>query len=456
MPADRTLHLGLMFWATGTHPAGWRHPGAQADAAYDIELIQEVSRTVERAKFDFVFLGDRLASDPALQHSNPAQISRLEPFVTAAAIAAATSRIGIVVTANPTYSDPYGIARQLASLDHLSAGRAAWNLVTGADAAAALNFGREAHWGTGKRYDWAEETLQVVRALWDSAPDPAGDPGRPIRHRGAYFSVDGPLEIARPPQGQVVLLNAGTSDRSRELGAREADMVFAGPQPTLSARRDFYADIKARAARYGRAGEVTVLPGLTTVVAPTTEEAVTRYDQLNSLWVLAPEEELGELIRAGGIGEGYRHNRTSAGRLFGVDMRDRDLTETVPAAELAEISEEAQRRLAEITRLTRRTLTGSDRITYGDLVHAAPTQLAHTVVGNPDEVADMIQEWFEGRLADGFNIYPTHVPGAVSDFVDLVVPELQRRGLFRKDYHGTTLRDHLGLPVPPRWSAAGD
>lgn len=452
MSVQRTLHLGLMFWATGTHAAGWRHPDAQADAAYDIELLQEVSRAVERAKFDFVFLGDRLAIDPALQYSNPAQISRLEPFTTAAAIAAATTHIGIVVTANPTYSDPYGIARLLASLDQLSGGRAAWNLVTGADSAAALNFGREAYWDTEKRYDWAEETLQVVRALWDSAPDLDGTGGRPIHHRGAYFSVDGPLDVCRPPQGQVVLLNAGTSDRSRALGAREADMVFAGPQPTLAARREFYADIQTRAARYGRVDHVTVLPGLTPIVAPTTEEAVARYDQLNSLLMLAPEEEVGELVRAGGIGEGYRHNRTSASRLFGVDLRRYDLAAEVPAETLAAVSEEGRRRLAEITRLTRRTANGPNRITYGDLVHATPTQLAHTVVGNPYEVADVIQEWFEERLADGFNIYPSQVPGSVTDFVELVVPELQRRGIFRKDYPGTTLRDRLGLPVSPRRS----
>ncbi|WP_346775884.1 LLM class flavin-dependent oxidoreductase [Micromonospora sp. HNM0581] len=439
----RMMHLGLMFWATGTHPAGWRHPSARADAAYDIALIQQVSQAAERARLDFIFLGDRLASDPTLQHSNPAQISRLEPFVAATAIAAATERIGIVVTANPTYSDPYGIARLLASLDHVSGGRAAWNLVTGADPAAAGNFGRTEHWPTDRRYDWAEETLVVVRALWDS------EPGRPVRHRGTYFSVDGPLDVGRPPQGQVVLLNAGTSDRARELSASAADVVFAGPQPDLEARAEFYADIKARAARHGRADDVTILPGLIVVVAPTTREAVARYDALNALLPLDPEREPGTQVRAGGLGEGLRHNRGSAARLFGIGIPD-DLSAAVPAAELAAVAPEARQRLADITRLTRRTATGPDRITYADLVHACPTQPAHTVVGSPTEVADMMQDWFERGLADGFNVYPSTVPGSVTDFTELVVPELQRRGLFRTEYAGTMLRDHLGLPVPAR------
>nr|AVW82899.1 putative monooxygenase [Nocardia interforma ATCC 21072] len=443
MPAERELHLGLMFWATGTHQAGWRHPDASPDAAYDVGLIQEVSRTAERAKLDFVFLGDRLACDPSLQHSNPAQISRLEPFAAATAIAAATTHIGVVVTANPTYSDPYGVARNLASLDHVSGGRAAWNLVTGADAAAALNYSREQHWDTQKRYEWAEETLEIARKLWD-----AGD--EPIHHRSEYFQIDGPLGLPRPPQGQVVLLNAGTSDQARELGARQADMVFAGPQPTLAKRKEYYADIKARAARYGREDHVTVVPGLTPIVAPTTEEAVALHDELNSLILLDPEVEVGDLVRAGGIGEGLKRNLTSASEAFGVDLRGNDLAAVVPAEVLAKVSEDGKRRLAEITRLTRRTAEGPDRITYADLVHVTPQQLSHVVVGNPEEIADEIQLWFEERMADGFNIYPAYVPGSVTAFTELVVPVLQQRGLFRKDYRGRTLRDHLGLEVPAR------
>lgn len=322
--------------------------------------------------------------------------------------------------------------------------------MTGADSAAAFNFGRDEHWDTAKRYDWAGETLRVVRDLWDSGADAEGGEARPISHRGTYFSVDGPLDVGRPPQGHVVVFNAGTSDLSREMGARDADIVFAGPQPTLALRKEYYADIKARAARHGRADQVAILPGLTPIVAPTTEEAVELYDLLNSLLVPDPEEEPGEVVRKGGIGEGHRRNLTSASRVFGVDLLGNDLAEEVPAETLAAVSEEGALRLAEITRLTRRTADGPHRITYGDLVHATPSELSHTVVGNPEEVADMIQEWFEGGAADGFNIYPAYVPGAVTSFTELVVPELQRRGLYRKDYGGRMLRDHLGLQVPER------
>lgn len=196
--SKRELHLGLMFWAGGTHPSGWRYPSSHAAAAFDIEFLQQVTQLVERAKFDFLFLGDRLASDPGLQTTNPSQMSRLEPFVSGASLAAATSHIGIVVTANPTYYDPYNLARMFASLDHLSQGRASWNLVTGADEIAAANFSREAHWDTEKRYDWADEFVTVVRQLWDS------DASTPLHHKGPYFDVAGPLNIKRPPQSSCM------------------------------------------------------------------------------------------------------------------------------------------------------------------------------------------------------------------------------------------------------------
>lgn len=387
----REMHLGLMFWATGTHPAGWRYPGSRADGAYDIGFIQHVTRLVEDALFDFLFLGDRLFTDPSLATTNPAQMSRLEPFTASSAIAAATSKIGIVATANPTYYDPYNLARLLASLDHLSRGRASWNLVTGADALAATNFSRTEHWETDKRYDWADEFVEVVRALWDSWEDDAFirdaasgifvDPSKihPINHHGKHFDVAGPLNLARPPQGQVVLLHAGTSDRSRELGAREADVIFAAGG-TIEAAREYYADVKQRAARYGRsADEIHILPSLSVIVAETTAEAFAIRDTLTSL---LPAVEENPKVRQHALGQAT----------------------------------------------SRREQPG--------------------IIGNPAEVADYMQEWFETGAADGFNIFPPFVPGSVEAFTALVVPELQRRGLYRTRYSGSTFRDHLGLARP--------
>jgi FMN-dependent oxidoreductase (nitrilotriacetate monooxygenase family) len=388
----RELHLGLMFWATGTHAAGWRYPTSRADGAYDISFIQEVTRHVEDAKFDFLFLGDRLVTDPALAKTNPAQMSRLEPFTAGSAIAAATSKIGIVVTANPTYYDPYTVARLFASLDHLSHGRASWNLVTGADAMAAANFSRREHWETEKRYDWADEFVDVVRALWDSWEDDAlvwdRAGGRAvteakvhaINHHGRYFDVDGPLNVTRPPQGQVVLLHAGTSDRSRELGAREADVIFA-QGPDIETARAYYADVKERAARYGRSpDEIHILPGLSVIVAETTREAEAIRDRLDDLLpVVDPKPD----VRDGALGQAHRR-----------------------------------------------------RDDWG-------------FTGNPTDVADYIEEWFVTGAADGFNLFPPFVPGSVEAFTELVVPELQKRGLYRTEYSGSTFRDHLGLAKPP-------
>ncbi|MFZ2174523.1 MAG: NtaA/DmoA family FMN-dependent monooxygenase [Rhodococcus sp. (in: high G+C Gram-positive bacteria)] len=456
---QRELHFGLMFWATGTHTAGWRYPGAKADGAYDIEFIQDVTRLVEEAKFDFLFLGDRLATDPKLAKTNPAQMSRMEPFTVASALAAATSHIGIVVTANPTYYDPFTIARLTASLDHLSGGRAAWNLVTGADGAAAFNFSRDAHWDTDKRYDWAEEFVDVVRALWDSWDDDAflrdKTSGRyidetklhAIDHVGQHFSVRGPLNVARPPQGQVVLLHAGTSDRSRDLGAREADVIFAG-QPSLEAAKEYYADVKERAAKYGRTEhDIQILPGLSVVVAPTTEEAVEVYDRLNSLLPLDPEGETVDSVRFGGLGEALKRNLATVSQVLGVDVTGHGYHDPVSAEVFDRSGREGRKIFEGITKTTRRTVQGASPITYLDLINGITVGFG-TVVGNAVEVADHIQYWFEERAADGFNIFPDFVPGSVQAFTELVIPELQRRGLYRTEYGGTTFRAHLGLQRP--------
>lgn len=438
----RELHLGLMFWAGGTHPSGWRHPSSRVDAAFDIAFLQHVTQLAEEAKFDFLFLGDRLASDHRLQTTNPSQMSRLEPFVSGASLAAATSRIGIVVTANPTYYDPHNVARLFASLDHLSGGRASWNLVTGADEIAAANFSRDAHWDTEKRYDWADEFVSVVKGLWDS------DAVTPLDHKGRYFDVAGPLNIRRPPQGYPVILHAGTSDRSRELGARDADVIFAG-QADIESAKAYYADIKARARKYGRDGdEIAILPGLTPIVAETTEEAVAIFDQLNALIALDPEGDAGEAGRFGSLGRmGKRRNLAAVSEAIGVDVRNRDRDAPVDSQVLTNANDQGRRLFADITRLTRRDVHGANRMTYRDLIIGL-TGIGAAVVGNAREVADHIELWFEERAADGFNIFPAYVPAAVESFTGLVVPELQRRGIYRTEYSGRSFRDHLGLAKP--------
>ncbi|GAB1813340.1 NtaA/DmoA family FMN-dependent monooxygenase [Mycobacterium sp. MUNTM1] len=446
----RRLHLGLMFWATGTHPAGWRHPDSHAGAAYDVGFIQQVSRIVEDAHFDFVFLGDRLASDPSLARTNPAQMSRLEPFTAGAAIAAATERIGIVVTANTTYYDPLAVARMTASLDHLSDGRIAWNLVTGADPAAAANFSRDEHWNGDRRYDCAAEFLDVVRALWDSRDESAGQLTS-IDHKGRFFEVAGTLEVARPPQGQVVLLQAGTSDRSRDLAAREADVIFSGHHDYESAR-EYYSDVKERAVAYGRdPDDLFILPGLSVGVGATTRAAVADQDLLNAFVPLDPEDEItGPLHGGGALGQRPRRNLTSVSLQLGVDVRGNDLDAAVPASLEDELSEPGRALLTQVRQLTHRELSGPDRITYRDLIDGMGVGTGRaSVVGDAKHVADFMQHWFDGGAADGFNIFPPHVPGSVHAFIDLVVPELRARGLHPEGYAGKTFRDNLGLAVPP-------
>ncbi|MFB9951906.1 NtaA/DmoA family FMN-dependent monooxygenase [Rhizobium puerariae] len=464
---QRELHLGLMFWAGGTHPAGWRMPSSKADAAFDIEFLQYVTQLAEKAKFDFLFLGDRLATDPGLQATNPAQMSRLEPFISGASLAAATSHIGIVVTANPTYYDPFTVARLFASLDHLSKGRASWNIVTGADSIAAANFSRDSHWETDKRYDWADEFVDVVKGLWDSFEDDAfvRDPVRgtyvdptkvhKLNHKGQNFAVEGPLNVARPVQGHPVILHAGTSERSRELGARDADVIFAG-QGTIGAAKAYYADMKARAVKYGRDElDFSILPGLTPIVAPTTEEAVVIYDSLNGFLVLDKEDNNAQEVRFGGLGRNALRNLTRVSSILGVDVRGSDHEAAVPRHVAEQASPEGQALIAEATRRTRRTLEGETPLLFKDLIYTTISSGA-VVVGNPGEVADFIELWFREKAADGFNIFPPYVPESVEAFVDLVVPELQKRGFYRADYSGYTFRDHLGLARPENRFAAKD
>ncbi|WP_067676974.1 NtaA/DmoA family FMN-dependent monooxygenase [Nocardia miyunensis] len=475
--APRSLHLGYMYWSNGTHPAGWRLPEAVHDRGFDARYITELAQIAERGKFDFFFFGDRLATGPEYQLSNTSVLSRIEPFTAAGYIATLTRRIGIVVTANPTYYEPFNLARLTASLDHICAGRASWNIVTGADGRAAGNYSRSEHGDATARYDRADEFVSVVRRLWDSWEDDAfirdaatgefvdGDKIHPVNHVGAAFRIRGPLNVARPPQGHPVVLHAGTSDRSRDLGAREADVLFAAAT-TIEHGRDYSADIRRRAAEFGRdPSRIAILPGLTPIVAATRQQARVLYDRLNALIILDDD------IRFGGRdpghwtpgpatagrqaqGEGYR-NLGALSQRVRVDLTGAELADPIGPDTAAALNPVGRALLDTVAARTGRSVGGQDPLTIRDLLYAHIVG-GHVVVGDPNDIADYIQAWFEAGASDGFNIQSAFLTEQLETFVELVVPELQRRGLFRREYTGRTLREHLGLERPVNHWAQAD
>jgi FMN-dependent oxidoreductase (nitrilotriacetate monooxygenase family) len=467
MPADRSLHLGYMYWATGTHPAGWRLPGAVAGRAFDADYIVDVARRVEDAAFDFFFLGDRLATGTEYQHTNTSVLARPEPFTVAGYLATKTSRIGLVVTANTTYYEPFNLARLTASLDHISAGRAAWNLVTGADQRAAGNYSRSRHGDADERYDRADEFADLVGHLWDSWEDGAfirnketgefvdGAKIHTVDHAGSFFQVRGPLNLSRPPQGHPVILHAGTSERSRQLAARGADVVF-GAAATIEDGAAYATELRSRASALGRdPAQLLVLPGLTPLVGETLEAARAIHDQLNALILLDDD------IRYGGAGADAwpigapparredqgpgRRNLGALSQRLGIDVTGERLDQPVDETGPRAATDEGRRLIATAASRSGRSV-GAD-LTWRDVLYAHIWG-AHVVVGGPSEVADYLERWLLAGACDGFNIQSAFLLDQLDQFTRLVVPELRSRGLFRTEYTGSTLRDHLGLPRP--------
>ncbi|MFB9273737.1 LLM class flavin-dependent oxidoreductase [Cohnella cellulosilytica] len=437
--SKRQLHLGLFLFSTGYHPAGWRLPEAVADGAFDPKFLHRVAQRLEQAKFDFFFLGDALATSADMQHTFPSQMVRLEPFTMIANIAAVTEKIGLIVTANTTYSEPYTVARQTASLDYLSGGRLAWNVVTGMDVRAAQNYSREKHWDNSRRYDYADEFVKIVQELWDSWEDDAfvrdkesgtfvdGSKVHRIDHVGDHFSVTGPLNVARPPQGQIPLLNAGTSERSRDLGAKLSSAVFTG-QILIDLAEEFYNEVKSKAEQYGRKrDEVFILPGLVPLVGRTSEEARAKYRELNGLLVT-------------------NYDLAPLSARIGIDLSSYPLDGPLPDLSLSSLPGNEARGFVELARRAE----GRENITVRELFHYfAATSRGHLlIVGDPEQIADQMEEWFVREAADGFNICPPYMPGGLDLFLDLVVPVLQRRGLFRTEYEADTFRGHFGLSRP--------
>ncbi len=424
------MHLGVFVLGTGNHIAGWRHPGA-ADSFQDLATIQAIAATAERGCFDLLFLGDGLKAGI---DDHPSFTARFEPLTMLAALAATTTRVGLGATSSTTYGAPFTVARAFASLDHLSHGRAAWNAVTSSAADSAGNFGRT-HPKHDQRYEIAEEFVDVVRGLWDCWDDGAIiadratgqyiDPAkvRPLDHAGTHFQVKGPLNIGRCPQGHPVILQAGSSAPGLALAARTADVVFSVVQD-LDEARIAYATLKSLLPAHGRTpADLKILPGIMPVIGRTKAEA---RDLLATL-------------------QSYVDDRNGMAMLssrLGPDMSRYAWDDPVPDLPLPDASHGFARTMLSKARRERMTI----RQLY-DLTAAAR---GHWVIADtPEGIADILQEWFETGAADGFNILPPWFPGAFDDFVDQVVPELQRRNLFRTAYTGPTLRDHLGLHRPP-------
>jgi FMN-dependent oxidoreductase (nitrilotriacetate monooxygenase family) len=439
--APRQMSIGMNILGLGGHSSAWRYGEVDPLSYIDIEYYRNIGRISERGTLDAIFLADgpALAGNPG---SGPA--GRLEPTLVLTAIALATERIGVIATASTSYNSPYNLARRLASLDHISGGRAAWNAVTTAGDAAAQNFGLTGAPVHDDRYGRAEEFVEIAFKLWDSWEDDAiiadrasgvfadRDKVHTIDHQGKYFSVRGPLNIPRSPQGRPVLVQAGGSEHGRQLAARYADAVFT-TQTTLEDGQAFYAEMRERAAAFGRDPDsIKIMPGLSTVIGSTEQEALARQAELDDI-------------------QGFESQISQVAQRLQLAPKDLKPDEELPWHLIGEVGRiengshgffEAQVNLARRERLTVRQLAG--RIRSGHRL----------VAGTPEQIADTLEEWFLKGAGDGFNIMPDMFPSGAEIFVDHVVPELRKRGVFRTEYTGSTLREHLGLSRPASQYAA--
>ena len=430
------MNLGLFIRPCGHHIAGWRHPDCAADAGENFQHFVEMAQLAERGLFDMLFSADShtswTVSESAIDLVH--YVTWMEPWTLLSALSQHTKRIGLVCTASTTFEHPFSVARQFASLDVLSGGRCGWNVVTSGNETEALNFSDVPHLPKAERYKRAREFVDVVRALWDSWDADAFTRDKKtgifsdrskmhvLNHHGDYFHVQGPLNVTRSPQGQPVIVQAGASDDGRQLAAETAEVVFTAHH-VIETAREFYSDVKDRMVAYGRDRDsLKILPGLSVYVAPTRAEAQAKLDELQEL--LHPKLAVALLSRRIGF------DLTS----YPVDEPLPELPQNVVVSSRADMiigwSKEGPH-------------------TLGGLAKRFASSRGHyTLIGTPREVVDKMQAWFEGGACDGFNVLPPYYNGGLKDFVDYVVPELQRRGIFRTAYEGTTFRDILGLPKP--------
>lgn len=436
MPARKMISMGLSMRYLGYHAAAWRHPQVDPGGASDFSHFLNVARLAEAAKFDMVFLADgigiRAKDEPPGSLCRSAQTAELEPLTLLSALAPMTTHIGLVATASTTYNEPYHIARKYASLDRISGGRAGWNIVTSWSDAEAQNFNRDQHLDYGTRYERAAEFVEVVKGLWDSWDADAlvrdKESGiffdaaklHVLNHQGKHFKVKGPLSVARSPQARPVLVQAGASEAGMEIGAESAEVIYAVPHE-IDTGRSYYRDLKERAARKGRDPEgMKILPGITPFIGETEAEAREKYDLLNAL--VAPE-----------LGLSYLYGQMG-------DLSAHSLDGPVPEPNDPKVRSIAQNllKLARRDNLTIRQLYTTIAAGFGSRI----------LIGTARQIADEMEAWVEAEAADGFNICPAALPVGLEDFAAQVVPELQRRGMFRTEYASRTLRGNLGVPVP--------
>ena len=436
----RQLHLNLFIQGRGSHEAAWRHPLSSTAELTDISYYQDLARRAEEGLFDSIFFADQLTTNTAQTKSAKALQVWLEPITMLAAIAVATTRIGLIATGSSTYTEPFNLARQFASIDHISQGRAGWNIVTSWMAAAARNFGDTGQLSHSERYALAEEHVQIVKGLWDSWADDTiiddrqnavfanTDRIRPIDFKGEYFNVAGPLNLPRGPQGHPVLVQAGSSEDGRGFAARHAEAVFTAHIEKTTAQA-FYSDMKSRVAAKGRRpDQVLILPGLCPTIASTEAEA---------------KRLLLELSNYADVEIAVKYLGTWFG---GHDFSHLPLDRSLTVADFPDLSniETSKSRTEMVINLIKR-----EEITLRELLARFAHIGGHYLfAGTAEQVADLIEDWFLDGAADGFNLMPPLLPTMLDIFIDEVVPLLQRRGLFRTEYQGTTLREHYGLERP--------
>jgi FMN-dependent oxidoreductase (nitrilotriacetate monooxygenase family) len=452
MEGDRKdqMKLGWLMSPAGNHPAAWLHPAAELHGANNFAHYVNLVRKCEAAKFDFVFQADaagaRDGNMRALSRA-PRFMNIWEPLSLLSALVATTERIGLCGTMSTSYYEPYNLARQFASLDHLSNGRAGWNVVTSAHPAGGYNFGRDGLEDHALRYERAREFVDVCFGLWDSWDDDAFvldratginfDPDKMhyLHHKGTFFSVRGPLNIARPPQGRPVIIQAGGSEAGKELAAETAEVIFTR-DASLQRAQQFYADVKSRMARFGRPTDhLKILCGFTSIVGPTAAEAEEKFQQLQSM--IHPEVGL-ELLSED---------------LEGIQLADLPLDQPIPRDRIPATANRHKQFFEQILRLI-----DEEHLTLRQLyLRYGAARGGDVVRGTASQIADYMEAWFRGEAADGFMLTFSLVPAGLDDFINFVVPELQRRGLFRQEYTGHTLRDHLELPRPAsRYASATD